>query len=389
MFKTTHRRSVLLVALILGVAASILTGCTTATPFVPPKEVAVVPTSTSATPEFEVQRWDDKAWATIETSTPDTLVVLSDSIWHDLIGQGMVTTDTNGQAEIRGPGCGSLFIYQDSGLQRRDCERGGASSSCVTGAILNKDCDVVIDTLPATVSFLGTWVSVIYLPGSEVTLVIVGEGVAAVTPYKTVSYEREGDGPLDFVATGREATDEVVIKVPGGQEPLFLYTASDERLAELMEGQELPPPRQPRSIEELAPVQVALSARDPILDRWLGEIREQGPKDGIPIPPPPPPPPTLVTLVDGEVFPNLATEWFVSEDGLEWTFILAEGREMDDGTPYTSHLVHEVFTLQEQAYVYIDDYAGSEIIDDFTIRFFLGKPNPEFLQQVARVELPQ
>ena len=96
-----------------------------------------------------------------------------------------------------------------------------------------------------------------------------------------------------------------------------------------------------------------------------------------------------MTLIDGEVVPNLAREWEVSEDGLAWTFRLDEDREMEDGTLYTSGVVHGVFTLQEQAYLHIDDYVGSEVIDDFTIRLFLGKENPEFLQQLATVELPR
>jgi hypothetical protein len=363
MDKTRNSRSVLPpVVLALGVMMTVLAGCCCWPPPPTPSE----PT------------------ATLEPTQPQVADVPTDTDWHALIGAGMVTTDEEGQAEINGPDCESLFVFQESGLQRHDCERGGASSSCASGAILNRDCDVVIDTLPATVSFLGTWVSVIYLPRSEVTLVVVGEGVAAVTPYKTVSYEREGDGTLDFVATGREATDEVVIEVPGGQEPLFLYTASDERLAELMEGQELPPPRQPRRIEELAPVRNMLGKMDPRLNLWLGESWAQGAEDGIELPPPA----TLVMLVDGEVVPNLATSWEVSEDGLEWTFHLDSGREMADGTPYTSQIVHEVFTLEERGYVYIDDYVESEIIDDFTIRLFLGKPNPEFIQQVATIELP-
>jgi ABC-type transport system substrate-binding protein len=258
-------------------------------------------------------------------------------------------------------------------------------ASCAVGSILNKDCDVTIDTVPATVSFQGTWVSVIYLSGSEVTLVIVGEGTAFVTPYGTLSYERTGDGILDLVVTEREATDEAVIEVPGGQEPLFLYTASDERLAALMEEQELPPPRQALSIRDLPPVRQALQNKDPNLDLWLEQVQEQGNRDGIELVRPA----TLVTFANGEIQPNLAEGWESSEDGLSWTFHLTPDRRMASGSPYTAEIVHEIFTLQEQAYQHIDNYVGSEVIDDLTIVLLLSKPNREFLQQVATLELPQ
>jgi len=325
-----------------------------------------------------------KAWATIQDTTPDTLVLLGDTNWHWLVGQGMVTTDASGQAEIRGPGCGSLFVYQDSGLDRHDCERGGGGS-CIVGAVLNINCDVAIDTLPAGVSFQGTWVSVIYLANSEVTLVTVGEGAAIVTPYSTLAYERTGDGILELKVTEREATDKVIIEVPSGQEPLFLYTASDERLAALMEEQELPPPRQALSIRDLPPVRQALQNKDPNLDLWLEQVQEQGNRDGIEFARPA----TLVTFTNGEIQPNLAEGWDVSEDGLSWTFHLAPDRKMADGTPYTAEIVHEIFTLKEQAYQYVDHYAGSEVLDDLTIILFVSEPNPEFLQQVATLELPQ
>ena len=86
---------------------------------------------------------------------------------------------------------------------------------------------------------------------------------------------------------------------------------------------------------------------------------------------------------------NLAEGWEASEDSLSWTFFLSPDRKMEDGTPYTAEVVYEVFILQEQGYLQIDNFAGSEIIDDFTILLVLHKPNPEFLQQVAALELPQ
>lgn len=391
MLEKLERKAVTpLVVMVLLVMSGILTGCpppppTTSTKGSTPTEVAVVPTSTSGTPDYEVSRVQTKAWATIQDTTPDTLVLLGDTSWHWLVGQSLVTTDGTGQAEIRGPGCASLFVYQDSGLGRFDCERGGGVASCAVGAILNKDCDITIDTVPATVSFQGTWVSVIYLPNSEVTLVTVGEGTAIVTPYSGLFYEITGDGLLDLVVTERQATDRVVIEVPSGQEPLFLYTATDEQLADLMEKQDLPPARQALRMQDLPPVRQALQKKDPNLELWLEQVQEQGNRDGIELVRPA----TLVTFMNGEIQPNLAEGWDVSEDSLSWTFYLASDRKMADGNPYTAETVHEIFTLKEQAYLQIDNYVGSEVIDDLTLVLLLSEPNPKFLEQVATLELPQ
>ena len=100
-------------------------------------------------------------------------------------------------------------------------------------------------------------------------------------------------------------------------------------------------------------------------------------------------PVTLVSFVGGEPVPNLAKSWEASEDFLQWTFHLVEGREMADGTPYTSDMVQEIFDLNEKGYEAIKGYAGSERLDDYTIMLTLEAPNANFLREVSQIELPR
>jgi hypothetical protein len=375
---------VALVALLL--AAALLTSCT------PTPEVLEVDE-----PGYEVKRLSAKVWATNDNSQPKKLLLLTDASWHPLVGERMATTDKAGQAEIQGPGCTALYLYKDSGLTMSGCPKGGGTGSCSTGTIVSKDCDASIRTMPADVEPVGTWFSVTYLEGWQVTLVVVAEGTVRVTPATELEFRLVDREQLQYEVVTRELGEVVAVEVMAGDEPRFLYTASDDRLKELQAMAELPAARTWLGLEELPPLRAVLSQRDPNLEPWLEQIWEQAEQDGFrlseeapPVTEPEEPPPvTLVSFVDGEARPNLAETWEVSEDGLQWTFFLAEGREMSDGTPYTSGIVEEVLTLKEEGYQRIKGYAGSEKIDDYTIMLVLETANPDFLREVSQIELPQ
>ncbi len=92
---------------------------------------------------------------------------------------------------------------------------------------------------------------------------------------------------------------------------------------------------------------------------------------------------------DGAVLPGLAREWEISEDGLVYTFRLAEGVTFHDGTPMTAADV--VFTLdrargegstnaQPQLFAAIDSV---EALDDHTVQVTLGQPDGAFLFNMA------
>jgi hypothetical protein len=339
---------------------------------------------------YEVRQLDAKVWATNDNSQPKKLLLLTDGSWYNLVGERMATTDKDGQAEIKGPKCTALYVYKDSGLTMSGCPKGGGTGSCSTGTMVSKDCDVSIRTMPADVETVGTWLSVTSLEGSQVTLVIVAEGTVRVTPVTRLDFKLVDREQLQYKVATRELGEVVPVEVMKGDAPRFLYTASDDRLEELQATGDLPAARTWLGLSELPPLREVLRQRDPNLELWLEQIWEQAGQDGIRFPEPEGPPPvTLVSFVDGEARPNLAEAWEVSEDGLRWTFFLAEDREMSDGTPYTSAIVEEVLTLKEEGYEQIRGYEGSKKIDDYTIMLLLSRPNPDFLKEVSQIELPQ
>ena len=61
----------------------------------------------------------------------------------------------------------------------------------------------------------------------------------------------------------------------------------------------------------------------------------------------------------GELVPALATEWEISEDGLEYSFTLREGVTYHDGTPFNAEDVAATFEAgSDPAMAYFDQYDG-------------------------------
>jgi hypothetical protein len=339
---------------------------------------------------YEVKREGAKAWATTDSGQPKKLLLLNDNFWHGFEGDKLATTDSNGQAQIKGPNCSAVYIYQKSGLVMSPCPRGGGTGSCSTGTIVSKDCKVSIRTMPADVETVGTWVSVTHLDELQLTLVIVAEGEVKVTPYTQLNYRLVDPEQLIYEVATRVEGDPVAIQASREETPRFLYTASDDRLRELQALGVLPAARTPLGLEELPALREVLAGLDPNLDPWVEQILDEAGRDGFEVEVELPPSiVTLISFIDGKVQPNVAQSWEVSEDGLRWTFSLFQAREMIDGRPYTSEIIEEIFTQNEQGFQWIKGYAGSEIIDDSTIMIVLETPNPNFLQEVSRIELPE
>lgn len=92
----------------------------------------------------------------------------------------------------------------------------------------------------------------------------------------------------------------------------------------------------------------------------------------------------------GEPAPDLARDWTISPDGLDYTFRLRSGITWHDGARFTSEDV--LFTIQT---VQKPDFPGSpdlanawkgvkiEKLDDLTVRFTLPEPSGPFLAQTA------
>ncbi|WNC16098.1 ABC transporter substrate-binding protein [Brevibacillus brevis] len=88
-----------------------------------------------------------------------------------------------------------------------------------------------------------------------------------------------------------------------------------------------------------------------------------------------------------EVKPGLAKEWKVSDDGLNWTFTLAEGNKFADGTPVTAEAVKFTFdrTLKikkgpADVYSVIKEV---KVDSPTSVTFVLSKNFPPFLSTLA------
>jgi peptide/nickel transport system substrate-binding protein len=101
-----------------------------------------------------------------------------------------------------------------------------------------------------------------------------------------------------------------------------------------------------------------------------------------------------------EFYPGLAESWEVSDDGLEYTFILKQGVTFHDGTPFNAEAVQftydrvvegrnltdageevdpETVIVPGQSFNQIDAYDHAEIVDDYTIKLVLSRPFAPFL----------
>lgn len=91
-----------------------------------------------------------------------------------------------------------------------------------------------------------------------------------------------------------------------------------------------------------------------------------------------------------DIVPRLATDWEVSDDGLTWTFVLREGVEFHDGTPFNADAV--VFSVErsldpEQGLVAGNFAWGGvtevERIDDYTVALHTDEPVAALLTNIA------
>lgn len=96
----------------------------------------------------------------------------------------------------------------------------------------------------------------------------------------------------------------------------------------------------------------------------------------------------------GEILPWLAESWEISDDTTQFTFHLREGVTFSDGTPLDAEVVAanfdrvvEIGSLAFVAGSYFRGYAGSEVLDERTVRVSFDAPNAQFLQATATQSL--
>ncbi|HEY9012652.1 MAG TPA: ABC transporter substrate-binding protein [Devosia sp.] len=92
---------------------------------------------------------------------------------------------------------------------------------------------------------------------------------------------------------------------------------------------------------------------------------------------------------DGSVVPALAKSWEISEDGLTYTFHLAEGVKFHDGTDFNAddvkfslERINAEGSLNAQKQLYAD-IASVEAVDPATVKVTLSKPNGDFIYNLA------
>jgi peptide/nickel transport system substrate-binding protein len=99
-------------------------------------------------------------------------------------------------------------------------------------------------------------------------------------------------------------------------------------------------------------------------------------------------PPLMVTDEDGKKVPYVVKDYEISEDALTYTVTINEGITWHDGTPFTvEDLKFTANYMVENALGYGADMYGGvkdmEIVDDYTIKYFLESPQVNFLSQVG------
>ena len=208
---------------------------------------------------FEVRREFENVWAGAD---PSNLPRLTDSDWHAFQAGSWVTTDENGEGWLDIDDCLLIYVFQTSQLVKSACPKSDLTSGNVTCSLegtsaFNNSCgsQVVIQTPSASFNLTGTWVSVTYLPQSEVTIILVPEGNILAQPVTEAS-----TFALESPTTVR-----------AGQ---FWYTMPDDRLTAI-DGLQ---PRTPHDLSELPAVLDNFQLRP-----WIYRIQERARRDRVPL----------------------------------------------------------------------------------------------------------
>ncbi len=97
---------------------------------------------------------------------------------------------------------------------------------------------------------------------------------------------------------------------------------------------------------------------------------------------------------DGSLVPDLAESYSVSDDGMDYTFILKKGSRFQDGEPVTADDV--IFTVNQAKNPVLRVQNGvnwsgitAEKTDDRTVKFTLSKPDASFLEDTTLGILPR
>lgn len=92
----------------------------------------------------------------------------------------------------------------------------------------------------------------------------------------------------------------------------------------------------------------------------------------------------------GTFHPGLAESWEINDDATEYTFTLKEGVTFHDGTPFNAEAVKFTFdriadpeTASQLAISLLGPYAGTEVVDEYTVRVTFDAPYAPFLNSLS------
>jgi len=101
---------------------------------------------------------------------------------------------------------------------------------------------------------------------------------------------------------------------------------------------------------------------------------------------------SLVYGYQGKLYPGLATKWTPSADGKTWTLELRKDVKFQDGTPFNAAAVKASFdhvvdpaTKSRAPLAMLGPYAGTTIVDDYTVEVNFKEPNAGFLFAIANL----
>jgi len=275
------------------------------------------------TPDSQVRRLS----AAVFAGTSQPLPELTGSNPLALPAGGMVSTDKQGEAEVKIQGCLTLYVYQKGSLTRSACRKSDAASGLgvcstdgMTGVInqcLNK---IDIQTPSASAQSNSTWFTVTFLPEDQLTIVQVMEGEVAVRPLIDPSADEWPEGlvlggpALWFTAPGPDAP--VINGLPG---------------------------RQALPLEDWQILRPALIDRYPDLDVWMDAARRTAERESQVFP-------EYLVPVSGELNTQFIGQLWADERiqramqiGVDWTQITRDAWPNFDVRP--SLQVRDVFTF--------------------------------------------
>jgi peptide/nickel transport system substrate-binding protein len=101
---------------------------------------------------------------------------------------------------------------------------------------------------------------------------------------------------------------------------------------------------------------------------------------------------SLLYAYQGKLYPGLVTKWTPSTDSKKWTLTLRNDVKFQDGTPFNAAAVKASFdhvvdpaTKSRAPLAMLGPYAGTTIVDDYTVEVNFKEPNAGFQLAMANI----